>query len=57
MADDYELNTVGPIPTVNPNVAKIGELLNAAKTYANQYYVKDQIPLIGLLRNIDWHMF
>jgi hypothetical protein len=47
MADDYELGTVGPIPTVNPNVAKIGELLNAAKTYANQYYVKDYVPLIG----------
>ena len=47
MADEYELGTVGPIPTVNPNVAKIGELLNAAKTYANQYYVKDQVPLLG----------
>ena len=47
MADDYELGTVGPIPTVNPNVAKIGEFLNAAKTYANQYYVKDQVPLLG----------
>jgi len=47
MADDYELNTVGPIPTVNPNVAKIGELLNVAKEYANKYYVKDQVPLIG----------
>ena len=47
MADDYELGTVGPMPTVNPNVAKIGELLNAAKTYANQYYVKDQVPLLG----------
>jgi len=47
MADDYELGTVGPIPTVNPNVAKIGELLNVAKEYANKYYVKDQIPLIG----------
>jgi hypothetical protein len=47
MADDYELGTAGPIPTVNPNVAKIGELLNAAKTYANQYYVKNNVPLIG----------
>lgn len=47
MADDYELGTVGPIPTVNPNVAKIGEMLKIAKKYADQYYVKDYVPLIG----------
>jgi hypothetical protein len=47
MADDYELGTVGPIPTVNPNVAKIGEMLKLAKKYADQYYVKDYVPLIG----------
>ena len=47
MPDDNELATIGPIPTVNPNVAKIGELLNIAKNYANQYYVKDYVPLIG----------
>lgn len=39
--------TVGPIPTVNPTVAKIGEKLKGAKKYADQYYVKDDIPLIG----------
>ena len=47
MADDYELGTVGPIPTVNPNVAKIGEMLKIAKNYADQYYVKENVPLIG----------
>jgi hypothetical protein len=47
MADEYELGTVGPIPTVNPNVAKIGEMLKLAKKYADQYYVKDYVPLIG----------
>jgi hypothetical protein len=47
MADEYELSTVGPIPTVNPNVAKIGEMLKLAKKYADQYYVKDYVPLIG----------
>jgi hypothetical protein len=47
MAEEYELGTVGPIPTVNPRVAKIGELLNIAKKYADQYYVKDYVPLIG----------
>jgi hypothetical protein len=47
MADEYELGTVGPIPTKNPNVARIGELLNIAKKYADQYYVKDYVPLIG----------
>lgn len=47
MADEYELGTVGPIPTVNPNVAKIGEMLKIAKKYADQYYVKDYVPLIG----------
>jgi hypothetical protein len=47
MADQYELGTVGPIPTVNPNVAKIGEMLKLAKKYADQYYVKDYVPLIG----------
>ena len=47
MADEYELGTAGPIPTVNPNVAKIGEMLNIAKKYADQYYVKENIPLIG----------
>lgn len=47
MAEEYELGTVGPIPTVNPNVAKIGEMLKYAKKYADQYYVKENIPLIG----------
>ena len=47
MADDYELGAVGPIPTVNPNVAKIGEMLKIAKNYADQYYVKENVPLIG----------
>ncbi len=47
MADEYELGTVGPIPTVNPNVAKIGEMLKYAKKYADQYYVKDYVPLLG----------
>ena len=47
MADDYELGTVGPIPTVNPNVAKIGEMLKIAKNYADKYYVKENVPLIG----------
>jgi hypothetical protein len=47
MADEYELGTVGPIPTVNPNVAKIGEMLKIAKKYADRYYVKDYVPLIG----------
>jgi hypothetical protein len=47
MAEEYELGTVGPIPTVNPNVAKIGEMLKLAKKYADQYYVKDYVPLIG----------
>ena len=47
MAEEYELGTVGPIPTVNPNVAKIGEMLKYAKKYADQYYVKDYVPLIG----------
>jgi len=47
MAEEYELGTVGPIPTVNPNVAKIGEMLKIAKKYADQYYVKDYVPLIG----------
>jgi hypothetical protein len=47
MADEYELGTVGPIPTVNPNVAKIGEMLKLAKKYADQYYVKENVPLIG----------
>jgi hypothetical protein len=47
MADEYELGTVGPIPTKNPNVAKIGEMLKIAKKYADQYYVKDYVPLIG----------
>ena len=47
MADEYELGTVGPIPTVNPNVARIGEMLKIAKKYADQYYVKDYVPLIG----------
>ena len=47
MADEYELGTVGPIPTVNPNVAKIEEMLKLAKKYADQYYVKDYVPLIG----------
>jgi len=47
MAKEYELGTVGPIPTVNPNVAKIGEMLKIAKKYADQYYVKENIPLIG----------
>lgn len=47
MADEYELGTVGPIPTVNPRVAKIGDMLKLAKKYADQYYVKDYVPLIG----------
>jgi hypothetical protein len=47
MAEEYELGTVGPIPTVNPNVAKIGEMLKIAKNYADRYYVKDYVPLIG----------
>ena len=47
MPDDNELATIGPIPTVNPNVAKIGDFLDAAKKFANQYYVKDYVPLIG----------
>jgi hypothetical protein len=47
MADDYELGTVGPIPTANPNVAKIGEMLKLAKKYADQYYVKENVPIIG----------
>lgn len=47
MADDYELGTVGPIPTVNPNVAKIADMLKIAKKYADQYYVKENVPLIG----------
>ena len=47
MANDYPLDTIGPIPIVNPNVAKIGEMLKFAKDYANKYYVKDDIPLIG----------
>ena len=47
MADEYELGTIGPIPTVNPNVAKIGEMLKLAKKYADQYYVKENVPLIG----------
>jgi hypothetical protein len=47
MAEEYELGTVGPIPTVNPNVAKIGEMLKYAKKYADQYYVKDYVPLLG----------
>jgi len=47
MAEEYELGTVGPIPIVNPNVAKIGEMLKLAKKYADQYYVKKEVPLIG----------
>lgn len=47
MADEFTLGEVGPIPTVNPNVAKIGEMLKIAKKYADQYYVKDYVPLIG----------
>jgi hypothetical protein len=47
MAEEYELGTAGPIPTVNPNVARIGEMLKIAKKYADQYYVKDYVPLIG----------
>jgi len=47
MPDDNELATIGPIPTVNPNVAKIGDFLDATKKFANQYYVKDYVPLIG----------
>lgn len=47
MAEEYELGTVGPIPTVNPNVARIGEMLKIAKKYADRYYVKDYVPLIG----------
>jgi hypothetical protein len=47
MADEYELGTVGPIPTVNPNVAKIADMLKIAKKYADQYYVKENVPLIG----------
>ena len=47
MAEEYELGTVGPIPIVNPNVAKIGEMLKYAKKYADQYYVKDYVPLLG----------
>ena len=47
MADDYELGNIGPIPTVNPNVAKIGDMLKLAKKYADQYYVKENVPLIG----------
>jgi hypothetical protein len=47
MADEFTLGEVGPIPTVNPNVAKIGEMLKLAKKYADQYYVKDYVPLIG----------
>jgi hypothetical protein len=47
MAEEYELGTVGPIPTINPRVAKIGDMLKYAKKYADQYYVKDYVPLIG----------
>jgi hypothetical protein len=47
MAEEYELGTVGPIPTVNPRLAKIADMLNVAKKYADQYYVKDYVPLIG----------
>lgn len=47
MADKYELGTAGPIPTVNPNVAKLADMLKAAKSYANQYYVKENVPLLG----------
>ena len=47
MADEYELGTVGPIPTVNPNLAKIADMLKIAKKYADQYYVKENVPLIG----------
>lgn len=47
MADKYELGTAGPIPTVNPNVAKLADMLKAAKSYANKYYVKEGVPLIG----------
>jgi hypothetical protein len=47
MANENELATIGPIPTVNPNVAKIGEMLRLAKNYADQYYVKENVPLIG----------
>lgn len=47
MADKYELGTAGPIPTVNPRVAKLADMLKAAKSYANQYYVKENVPLLG----------
>jgi hypothetical protein len=47
MAEQNELGTIGPIPIKNPNVARIGEMLNIAKKYADQYYVKENVPLIG----------
>ena len=47
MADKYELGTAGPIPTVNPRVAKLADMLKAAKSYANQYYVKENVPVLG----------
>ena len=47
MADDYELGTIGPIPTVNPTLAKIADMLSFAKKYADQYYVKENVPVIG----------
>lgn len=47
MADKYEFGTAGPIPTVNPRVAKLADMLKAAKSYANQYYVKENVPVLG----------
>ena len=35
MADEFTLGEVGPIPTVNPNVAKIGEMLKIEPFFQN----------------------
>lgn len=48
MADKKEYSSeIRNVPIVNPNVAKIADLLNIAKKYADQYYVKENVPLIG----------
>jgi hypothetical protein len=47
MADRKDYSEFRNIPIVNPNTAKIADLLNIAKKYADQYYVKENVPLIG----------
>jgi hypothetical protein len=47
MADKKDFSEFRNIPITNPNVAKIADMLNLAKKYADQYYVKENVPLIG----------